>query len=166
MAIGPEARERAMSAQASRETESRENTTRAKLWQPASTLPDPNPQEGWSFRWIRTDYLGQSDPGNVDRQMREGWIACLASEHPEIHLGWGTAPGETNIRVGGLMLCKRPMETTVSHRQALQQKTAQQITSAPGQHLENASNTNMRFDAPKQEITATTGPRRDLAFRP
>ena len=28
-------------------------------WAPASILPTPKEQDGWTFRWIRTSILGQ-----------------------------------------------------------------------------------------------------------
>lgn len=158
----PAPREREGSALAPRESESRENSTRAKLWQPASMLPDPNPQEGWSFRWVRTDVLGQSDALNVDRQRREGWEPVLASEYPEIQLG---ADKNGNVCSGGLMLCKRPIETTVSHRQALREKNARQVQSAASEHLKPAGNTNMRFDQPQVDTQVETGRPRNLTFR-
>lgn len=158
----PEPRGRETSAMPSRDLESRENTTRAKLWQPASLLPDPDPQEGWTFRWIRTDTLGESDALNVDRQRREGWVPVKASDHSEIQLG---ASPDGNIRSGGLMLCKRPLETTVSHRQYLQEQTARQVQSADHELVRDTdSRTNMRFEQPRRESDVTTG-RRNLTFR-
>ena len=41
-----------------RESETRENTQRKALWEPAQLLPAPNPQPGWAFRWIRTSIMG------------------------------------------------------------------------------------------------------------
>ena len=32
-----------------RDLEPRENETRQKSWEPASILPDPDPQDGWVF---------------------------------------------------------------------------------------------------------------------
>ena len=48
----------------------RADTQRTQAWQPPSVLPDPKPQDGWVFRWIRTatvesidnNYLRESDP--------------------------------------------------------------------------------------------------------
>ena len=71
----------------------RENDTRKEeqyrsddSWSPASILPTPKEQDGWTFRWIRTSILGQSDNTNVSRSMREGWIPVKAEDHPELEL--------------------------------------------------------------------------------
>ena len=38
--------------------DSREATQRKMNWENESNLPDPEPQDGWVFRWIRTSLLG------------------------------------------------------------------------------------------------------------
>ena len=38
-----------------RNSDTREASTRTSdAWVPASILPDPQPQDGWVFRWVRT----------------------------------------------------------------------------------------------------------------
>ena len=69
-----------------RSLENRENDTRDKAWEPASLLPDPDPQDGWVFRWIRTSMVGSPDNTNVSKRFREGWEPVKATDHPEITL--------------------------------------------------------------------------------
>ena len=70
-----------------RSEEERSKETRpSDSWRPASALPDPDPIPGWSFRWIRTSSLGQSDNTNVSQKMREGWIPVKAEDHPELQV--------------------------------------------------------------------------------
>ena len=39
----------------SREAVKREETdVRNKVWEPRSTLPEVNQEDGWAYRWIRT----------------------------------------------------------------------------------------------------------------
>ena len=40
-------------------------------WVPASVIPDPEPQDGWVFRWVRTSILGQSDSTHTSRMFRK-----------------------------------------------------------------------------------------------
>ena len=53
-----------------RSLENRENETRDEPWEPASLLPDPEPQDGWVFRWIRTAMVGNLDNTNVSKKFR------------------------------------------------------------------------------------------------
>ena len=64
-----------------RDNETREASSRPVTWTPPSLLPEPAPQDGYKFRWIRTTLNGQPDPSNVSYRMREGWVACKRSEH-------------------------------------------------------------------------------------
>lgn len=94
-----------------RELENREQRKRA--WAPPETLPSPNPQPGWVFRWIRTTLMGQIDPTNASAKMREGWEPVKASDVPELMMYSdpnGNARFKDNIEIGGLLLCKAPEE--------------------------------------------------------
>ena len=39
----------------------REQAERPKVWQPASTLPEPDKLPGYVYRWVRVASLGQND---------------------------------------------------------------------------------------------------------
>jgi hypothetical protein len=56
-----------------RDMVTREETLRPKKWQPPQLLPDPEPEEGYAFRWIRLSTLGNADPVNISSKLREGW---------------------------------------------------------------------------------------------
>ena len=53
-----------------RKIETRESEARDVSWEPASVLPDPDPQDGWVFRWIRTSMVGNPDNTNVSKKFR------------------------------------------------------------------------------------------------
>jgi len=92
-----------------RELENRESTHRVKNWTPPQTLPEPEPQAGWVFRWIRTSIMGQADPTNTSAKLREGWEPCKAEDHPELMLQADpNSRFKGNIEIGGLLLCKAP----------------------------------------------------------
>jgi hypothetical protein len=96
---------------APRETETREAESREVTWTPPSLLPDPKPQHGYKYRWIRTAINGTPDPANVSYRFREGWVACKRTEHPELeHLCDPNSKNPDNIESGGLLLCKMPVE--------------------------------------------------------
>ena len=69
-----------------RDLTKRDSTERMKKWMPPQLLPDPSPEPGFSFRWIRTSTLNVVDPMNVSSKMREGWEPVKATDHPEIQM--------------------------------------------------------------------------------
>jgi hypothetical protein len=103
-----------MAERTPRELDSRAKTERPKQWLPPETLPSPNPEDGYSFRWVRLSMIGTEDPGNVSSKLREGWEPVKASEHPEIQLIGGGSRNRfpDSIEIGGLLLCKTPKEFT------------------------------------------------------
>ena len=94
-----------------REAEDRESSETAKAWEPPQVLPDPKPQDGYAFRWIRTSTMGTQDAVNVSKRMREGWEPVRAEDHPELMISSDRGTTfEGNIEVGGLLLCKTSIE--------------------------------------------------------
>ena len=94
-----------------RELEKRTNVERPQAWAPASALPEPDKQPGYSYRWIRVASQGQADAKNVSSKMREGWEPVRIEEQPKFQML--TDPDsrfKDNIEVAGLLLCKIPTE--------------------------------------------------------
>jgi len=113
-----------------RELDTRAKAERPKQWMPPTALPDPNPEEGYSFRWIRVSTLGTNDPGNVSAKLREGWEPVKASEHPEIQLmGVGSGRFPDSIEIGGLLLCKTLKEFTEQRNSYYQRQADGQMAS-------------------------------------
>ena len=111
--------------------DSREATQRKMNWENESNLPDPEPQDGWVFRWIRTSLLGNSDNPNVSRRFREGWQPCRLEDHPELQVHmmdhqseWAT---KGNIEIAGLLLCKIPKEVVDERNKHFENIAQQQI---------------------------------------
>ena len=129
-----------------RELETRAKAERPKQWMPPETLPSPNEEPGYDFRWVRVSTMGQDDARNVSSKLREGWEPVKASEHPEIQL-MGTGSNSRypdSIEIGGLLLCKTPKEFT-EQRDAYYQKQAD------GQ-MQSVDNTFMRDNDPRMPL--------------
>lgn len=134
-----------MAERTPRDLETRSRSERPKAWMPPQSLPDPNPEPGYAFRWIRVSTLGTNDPGNVSAKLREGWEPVKASEHPEIQLmGTGSGRFPDSIEVGGLLLCKTPDEF-VRQRDAYYQRQAE------GQ-MQSVDNSFMRENDPRMPL--------------
>jgi hypothetical protein len=129
----------------SRELDTRAKAERPKQWMPPQTLPDPKPEPGYAFRWIRISTLGQNDPSNVSAKFQEGWEPVKASEHPEIQLlGAGEGRFPDSIQIGGLILCKTPTEFT-------EQRDAYYKRQADGQ-MASVDNNFMRENDPRMPL--------------
>jgi hypothetical protein len=141
-----------------RDQGSRVNTARPMTWAPPTLLPDPAPQEGWQFRWIRISTQGQNDPSNLSSKLREGWEPCRAQDHPEIQLFVDPASQfKDNIVVGGLMLCKTPSEM-VAQRDAWFRKQAEsQMQSVDNNFLRESDPRMPLFNERKTSVTFGKG---------
>ncbi|MFM2134436.1 MAG: hypothetical protein RL156_1717 [Bacteroidota bacterium] len=107
-----------------REQEQRAAFERPTSWRPQSLLPNPNPEPGYTFRWVRVAMLGMDDPKNISTSLGEGWEPVKASEHPEIRLfNAGNNRFPDSIEIGGLLLCKIPAEFMEQRSQYFEQKT-------------------------------------------
>ena len=94
-----------------REMEARETTQRVQRWTQPQGLPTPVPEEGYSFRWVRTALLGQFDPTNTSAKFREGWEPVKADSQPQMQaFSDPNSRFKGNIEIGGLLLCKIPKE--------------------------------------------------------
>jgi hypothetical protein len=126
-----------------RDLVSREKTARY-VYTPSSALPDPTPEPGFAFRWIATHILGQADPTNVSRKMRDGWEPVKAVDHPELMLQGNAQTG--NVEIGGLMLCKIAEEKVKAMAEYYDQKATSQ--------MESVDNSFMRQNDPRMPLFA------------
>jgi hypothetical protein len=132
----------------------REKTARA-VYTPPSTLPDPNPEPGYVYRWVATHIMGQSDPTNVSKKMREGWEPVKAADHPELMLVGNAKTG--NVEVGGLMLCKMSVEQARARDAFYNQQTQAQIDSVDNHYMRNNDPRMPLFNDRKTTVTRGTG---------
>jgi len=94
-----------------------ESSTRVSNWRPSNLLEAPEPRPGFKQRWIATMVLGQEQPTNVARRMREGWqprdIKTVkdALNFPTIEHGKFAG----YIGIEGMVLCEMP-EQMVTER--------------------------------------------------
>lgn len=113
-----------------RELETRETFERPKAWAPASTLPEPDKQPGYSYRWVRVSTLGQADPRNISGKLREGWEPVRIEEQPKFKmLVDPNSRFKDNIEVAGLLLCKVPSEFMTQRRNYYSKQNKDQIES-------------------------------------
>jgi hypothetical protein len=141
-----------------RELDTREKMERPKQWMPPQLLPDPNPEEGYAFRWIRIASLGKDDATNISGKLREGWEPVKASDHPEVRL-FGSSNGKfpDSIEVGGLLLCKTPVEFTEQRNEYYRKQAEAQMSSVDNTYMRENDPRMPMFKERKSTVTFGKG---------
>lgn len=136
----------------------RESNERKRSWAPPTLLPDPLPEEGYTFRWVRISTTGTSDPMNISSKLREGWEPVKASDHPEVHLVI-TEEGrfKDNIVVGGLMLCKIPTELVLQRDAYYNGHAESQMNSVDNNFMRENDPRMPLFNERKTKVTFGSG---------
>ena len=107
-----------------RSIETRTMAERPKAWAPPELLPEPDKQPGFAYRWIRVSTLNVADARNISSKQREGWEPVKLEEQPQFQLMVDPdSRFKDSVEVGGLLLCKTPIEF-VEQRNAYYQKQA------------------------------------------
>lgn len=143
---------------ANRELETRERTARKRAWVRPDVLPNPDPEPGYAFRWIRVSTRGEADPMNVSLKLREGWEPVKASDHPEVHLmAIENERFKDNIVIGGLMLCKTPTEVVQDRNAYYQEQADAQIKSVDNNFMRENDPRMPLFAERKTKVTFGRG---------
>ena len=128
-----------------REVETRTTLERPKQWAPAELLPEPDKQAGYAYRWIRVASLNNPDPRNLSAKLREGWEPVPMEEQPALRLlADPNSRYKDNIEIGGLLLCKTPIEF-------VEQRNKYYSDQADAQ-MEAVKNTLMRQNDPRMPL--------------
>ena len=141
-----------------RDAVTREETLRPKKWQPPQLLPDPEPEEGYAFRWIRLSTLGNADPVNISSKLREGWEPVTAASQPKLRLM--SSPNSRfpdGVEVGGLLLCKTPVEFTRDRDDYYRQQADSQMTAVDGNFMRESDPRMPVFSERKSKVTFGKG---------
>jgi len=128
-----------------RELETRTAVERPKSWQPASSLPEPDKQPGYTYRWVRVSIQGKSDQPNLSAKLREGWEPVRIEEQPQFKMMIDpNSRFKDNIEVAGLLLCKIPEEFMAQRKSYYETKNREQI--------ESVNNNFMRDNDPRMPL--------------
>jgi hypothetical protein len=119
-----------------RELETREKTTRKKAWNRPEVLPSPNPEPGYAYRW---------EP-------------VLAKDHPEIFVVGGESERfKDNVVIGGLLLCKAPVELVGERNEFYQEQAEAQINSVDNNFMRENDPRMPLFNERKTKVTFGKG---------
>lgn len=141
-----------------RKQETRESKTRKRSWVRPELLPEPTSSEGYKFRWIRLSSLGNVDATNVSSKLREGWEPVKASDHPEIQIvSIENERFKDNVVIGGLMLCKAPVELIEERNAFYSDQAASQIQSVDNSLMRENDARMPIFNDRKSKVTFGSG---------
>lgn len=141
-----------------REQTTREKTVRKRSWQRPEVLPNPEPEEGYKFHWVRVSTQGQTDATNVSSKLREGWEPVKASDHPEITMvSVENERFKDNVVIGGLMLCKAPVELVEERNDYYNQQTKAQMQSVDNNLMRENDPRMPLFNERKTKVTFGKG---------
>ena len=128
-----------------RELDKRTAVERPTHWAPPELLPEPDKQAGFAYRWIRVASLNSADPRNLSAKLREGWEPVRIEEQPKFQmLVDPNSRYKDNIEIGGLLLCKTPVEF-------VEQRNKYYSSQASAQ-MEAVENTLMRQSDPRAPL--------------
>jgi hypothetical protein len=137
-----------------RDTQTRDTSARPKQWAPAELLPEPDKQPGYAYRWIRTSTLNAADPRNLSAKLREGWEPVSVSEQPKMQLLVDPESRfRDNIEIGGLLLCKTPVEFIEQRNEHFNKQTQAQ-TEAVDNNLMRQSDPRMPLFNERKSTTS------------
>ena len=141
-----------------RELQTRDKTVRKKGWTRPTVLPDPIPEDGYTYHLVRIATNGQSDATNVSAKLREGWEPVRAQDHPEIFTdAVADARFKDNVIVGGLMLCKAPEELVEERTEFYQNQADSQIRSVDNNLMRENDPRMPLFHDRKTKVTFGSG---------
>ena len=136
---------KATDSRLSREMQSRETQVRPRVWQAAETLPEPDKEPGYAYRWIRVATLNENDQRNITGKFREGWEPVAVEEQPKFRMMIDPdSRFKNNIEIGGLLLCKTPIE--------LQEQRAAYFANVTKAQTEAVDNSLMRQSDPRMPL--------------
>ena len=141
-----------------REVENREFNERPKQWMPPELLPEPDKQAGYAYRWVRISTMNAADPRNFSAKLREGWEPVTLEEQPKFKLlADPNCRVPNGIEIGGLLLCKTPLEF-VDQRNKYYREQSEAQSQAVDQTLMRQSDPRMPlFNERKTEVSFGKG---------
>lgn len=141
----------------SRSSQTRDKTAKRQPWRPPSRLDAPQAPDGFQYRWIRAEIMGQEDKKNVSSRIREGYELVRLEE-----LGDFDAPtiedgkNEGVVAVGGLLLAKIPTEIADERKAYFANQTSDQ-QKAVDNSLLREQHPSMPIDNPNRQTRVAFG---------
>jgi hypothetical protein len=148
----------------SRASQTREKTTRKKVWTPPSSLDAPPAPAGFRHRWIRVESMGFQDTKNAAGRLRSGYELVRADQYPDSDypvVEDGKYKGV--IGVGGLVLTRVPEEIAQSRAEYFANQGIEQ-DQAVNNDLMKEEHPSMPINIDRQTRVTFGGSKKKLIF--
>jgi len=134
----------------SRASQTRDKSSKKKVWTPPSNLDAPPAPTGFQHRWLRAETMGFNDAKNIQGRLRSGYELVRADEYldgdyPRVEDGKYAGV----IGVGGLLLARVPVEIA-QQRNAHYQKKHEQVVEAMDHDLKGQQHKSMPINIDRQ----------------
>ena len=143
-----------------RSADTRAKKEARKPWSPPSTLDTPPAPEGYTYRWIRAEIVGQEDRKNVSSRLSEGFDLVRSEElndSDQDRFDSGQQGKHAGVVArGGLLLAKIPNETR-EERNSYYAARAQTQQDAVDNDLMRESDPNSPILNPERSSKVTFG---------
>lgn len=125
-------------------------------WRPQAQLPDPTPEDGYVFRWVRRSMGNTSDAKNVAQKFAEGWEPVSAASQPRLAqlLGRHGVNTDGQIEIGGLLLCKIPAEIAEARNRYYSQMASAQLQAVDNQYLRDNNRKMPKLAPERHSVTS------------
>ena len=101
---------------------------------------------------------GQGDARNISSKFREGWEPVKASDHPEAQVfPEPNSRFKDAIEVGGLILCKTPVEFTEQRNEYYRDQADSQMSSVDNSFMRDSDARMPLFNERKSTVTRGRG---------
>ena len=141
----------------SRASQTRDKSSKKKVWTPPSNLDAPPAPTGFQHRWLRAETMGFNDAKNIQGRLRSGYELVRADEYPEDDFPVvqdGKYAGV--IGHGGLVLTRVP-EEIARQRTDYYMSQAQDQMKAIDNDLMKEQHKGMPIDIDRQSRTTFCG---------
>ena len=121
-----------------------------------SSLDAPPAPDGYKYRWIRAETLGQADNKNLNARLREGFELVRADSDDGMYPTIQEGKYQGVIGVGGLLLAKIPVEI-VEERMAYFKQQVLDKEEAVANDLLKEQHPSMPVSKPDRQSRVTFG---------
>lgn len=124
----------------------RESEARDVTWAPPTALETPTPPEGFSYRWVRHELLGEDQAGNVYSRTRQHYEPVTADELAGFDVEYlEEGKHEGVVRSGDLILMKVP-DQVKEQRNAYYAKQNQRMLQSVDQEMDAKGHPDMPWE--------------------